>query len=145
MTVSLKYDDWNRVRVVVFADDTQVGLVYDHSGLWQGFSFADGGKMLFKRNAAGEIIGLRRVAKSVGRQAPDARRVAGRRVGFGAPLAVDDCAAAVTSATAAALVAAATCSEGPSVQCAAALANAAVAAKKAYDACRDASLDGPAV
>lgn len=97
--------------------------------------------MLFKRNASGEIIGLRRVAKSASRQAPGTGRSNTRRVSFGAPPVADDCAAAVTAATAAAAVAAATCLEGPSVQCAAALANAAIAAKKAYDTCKDASLE----
>lgn len=131
ITVSLKYGEQDRIQAVVLDDGTQVGLVYDDSGKWKGFSFPDGGKMLFKHNASGAIIGLKRVAKPASQRAPGVRRV-----GFGAPW-VDECATAVAAAVAAAASATATCLEGPSVQCAAAVAAAAVAGAKAYNACKD--------
>ena len=44
VAVSLKYDGRNRLQYVVCDDGTRIGLVYDDSGQWQGFSFPDGGK-----------------------------------------------------------------------------------------------------
>lgn len=136
VTVSLNYDERNRVQSVVLDDGTRIGLVYDASGLWQGFSFSDGGKLLFKRNSSGEIIGATRVGKAAGRQASGTRRVGVRRIGFGAP-EEDGCTTATAAAVAAAVVAVANCLDGPSVQCASAVAAAAVAAARAYDACKD--------
>jgi hypothetical protein len=136
VTVSLRYDERSRIRAVVLDDGTQIGLVYDGSGLWQGFSFQDGGKLLFKRDASGKIIGAVRVAKSASQQTPGAKRAGVRRVRFGAVL-VDGCREAVAAATAAAVSAVAACLEGASTQCIAASAAAAVAAYRAYTACRD--------
>ena len=140
VTVTLKYDGRNRIRSVILDDGMQIELVYDTAGMWQGFSFQDGGKLLFKRNASGEIVGATRVAKSVSQHAPGARRVGVRRVGFVAPR-VDECASATATAVAAAASAVATCMSGLSVQCATSMAVAAIAAVKAYDACKD---TGPA-
>jgi YD repeat-containing protein len=136
VTVSLKYDKRNRIQAVALDNGTRVGLVYDASGQWQGFSFADGGKMLFERNAAGEIVGFARVTRSANEKLPSAGRPGVRRVGFGAPT-LDGCASATASAVAAAVVAAGACLEGPSIQCATAVASAAVAAARAYEACKD--------
>jgi YD repeat-containing protein len=135
VAVSLKYDGRNRLQYVVCDDGTRIGLVYDDSGQWQGFSFPDGGKMLFTRNREGVIIGLKRIGKPASHQVPSAKGVGIRRVSFGAPLVVDDCRNAVAAAAAAAASAAAICAAGPSVPCAAAVAGAAIAAKIAYDAC----------
>jgi YD repeat-containing protein len=138
VSVSLKYDKRNRIQTVTLDDGTQIGLVYDNSGQWQGYSFPDGGKMLFKRNAAGEIIGFTRVAKSARQRGSGAGRIGVRRVGFGAPIA-DGCASATAAAVAAALVAVVNCVEGPSIQCATSAAAAVVAAVRAYEACKDTS------
>jgi YD repeat-containing protein len=135
VTVSLKYDERNRLQYVLCNDGTRIGFVYDDSGRWQGYSFPDGGKMLFERDGSGAIVRLRRVAKSAGQRVVGAPRVVVRRVAFGAPLFLDGCKDAVAAAAAAAAVAAATCLAGPSVECATLLAAAAVAAKIAYDAC----------
>lgn len=146
VTVGFKYDERNRIQSLVLDDGTQVGMVYDAAGVWQGFSFPDGGKMLFKRNSAGEIVGVRRIAKPTGQTERGVNKAGVRRVGF-SPLTVDGCASAVATAVAASAAAVATCLPGPSLQCAAAVASAAVAAAKAYDACRDKNgvEEGPAV
>jgi YD repeat-containing protein len=136
VTVGFKYDERNRIQSVVLDDSTQIGMVYDAAGLWQGFSFPDGGKMLFKRNAAGEIVGVRRIAKPTGQKGDGANKAGVRRVGFSS-LPLNNCASALASAVAASAAAVATCLQGPSIQCAAAVANAAIASAKAYDACRD--------
>jgi YD repeat-containing protein len=136
VTVSLKYDKRNRIQAAVLDDGTQIGLIYDDSGQWQGYSFPDGGKMLFKRNAAGEIIGFTRVTRSARQRVSGSGRIGVRRVGFGAPLD-DACASATASAVAAAVVAIANCVEGPSIPCATSAAAAVVAAVRAYEACKD--------
>lgn len=139
VTVNLKYDERNRVQSVVLDDGTQVGLVYDAAGLWQGFSFADGGKMLFERDASGKINGLRRVARAARQQSRDARSGALQRVGLGAPRVLDNCAAATVAAVTAATNAVAICALGTVESCAAAVISAAAAALRAYNACRNTS------
>jgi YD repeat-containing protein len=139
VTVSVTYDGRDRAQSVVRDDGTRIDLVYDAAGLWQGFSFADGGKMLFKRSASGEIVGFTRVAKSAGQQGPGVNRVNYRRVGSGAPRE-DGCASATAAAVAAAANAVAACLSGPSIQCATAMAAAGVAAARAYEACKDSSM-----
>lgn len=136
VTVSLKYDEQSRVQYVVLDDATQIGLIYDAAGVWQGYTFPDGGKMLFKRNNSGTIVGLRRVAGSARQKVPGAGTGGVSRVGYGVAL-VDGCGTAVAAAVAAAATATAVCLNGPSIQCATAVASAAVAAAKAYQACRD--------
>jgi YD repeat-containing protein len=136
VNVSLNYDERNRVQSVVLGDGTHIDLVYNASGVWQGFSFPDGGKMLFKRNASGEIIGFTRVTKSARQQTHGANRMGVRRAGFGA-LTEDGCTTATASAVAAGVTAIAACLEGPSIPCATAVAAAAVAVAKAYEACKD--------
>jgi YD repeat-containing protein len=139
VTVNLKYDKRNRLQAVALDDGTQIGLVYDAKGLWQGFSFADGGKMLFERDASGKINGFRRVAGAARQQSRHARGDALRRVGFGSPWVVDDCAEATVAAVTAAASAVAICALGTIESCAAATVSAAVAAVKAYNACKDSS------
>lgn len=146
VTVSLRYDGQNRVQSVVLDDGTQIGLLYDAAGLWQGFSFADGGKMLFERDASGQINGLRRVVKATRQQSRVARGDTLRRVGLGAPRVVDACAEATVAAVTAAASAVAICALGAIENCVTATATAAVAAMRAYRACRDTSAsEGSAV
>jgi hypothetical protein len=140
VTVRLQYDGQNKIESVVLDDGTQIGMLYDASGLWQGCSFADGGKMLFKRDASGKINGLRRVAGKARQQSRDARGETLQRVGLGAPLVVDDCAEATLAAVGATASAVAICALGPSLECVAARAAAAVAVKKAYDACKNSTI-----
>ena len=92
--------------------------------------------MLFVRDASGKITGLTRIAKDGRQQFRDARTGALRRVGFGSPMVADDCAEATIAAAAALASAVAVCALGLIEACIAATAPAAVAAKKAYDACK---------
>ncbi len=139
VTVSIKYDGRNRIHSVALDDGTQVGLLYDASGLWQGCSFADGGKMLFERDAAGKISGLRRVAGKARQQSRDTRGGALQRVVLGAPWVLDNCGEATVAAAAATASAVAVCALGALENCVAATAAAAVAVVKAYNACKNGS------
>jgi YD repeat-containing protein len=127
----IRYDAQNRVKAVVRQDGTQIGLVYDKAGQWQGFSFPDGGRMTFVRDAGGNITGFKREAKSVSRKTEGGARF----INTAAIVQDDACRAAVRAAGLAAAAAAAACAEGAVLSCIAGVALAAELAYLAYKIC----------
>lgn len=139
VSVSFKYGELNRIQYAVLENGTRIRFVYDQAGQWQGFAFPDGGAMMFERDQAGNVVGLKRTAKPAGRKTSQHKKVIAHKAVYGSPAAMADaCRDAVAAAAAAAATAAATCATlGPSVQCAAAAAAAVISATHAYNVCTE--------
>lgn len=136
ITVSLKYDEQNRIRYILQEDGSEIGIEYNKSGEWNDIQFPDGAKFSLVRDNKGSVVGFKRNKTSKQSFTKIVNRASISSIHTRTSFSLfDDCEAATNRATDAVIAAGLICLGGPGITCTAAIAYAAALTYLAYKAC----------